>query len=264
LYVLLLLMYGMAWAVPPADVYRVDARPPGEIFKDGFKAWGSNGDLLAHILGTSLTRTGDEGSSFVATTETLEAAYRIIQRMYENDLALRRTNFYIYEIRADQTFYQVDRYLESLERNPPAGQNRRGIAEVRRAYRYEREWVAAGGIPARQVRLAREVHFDRDTGRVVDLAEQSNDDYNGADTHGNTEVYRGPQRVLGRQAFILNSTVEFLRGFAVTLAYCPLPQAGERKVRFITAGGCGNPTVVHLDRDLTGLTEILPILLYED
>jgi len=262
---LLLLMYSAAWATPPTNVFRVDERPPSEIFKNGFNKRGQNDYLLAHVLGTSLM-PGSEGSFFVATTATLETAYLIAQRRYQYNPALQTSPLYIYEIRADQNFYEVDLYMENMEENPPEGESRINIARARQAYRYQREWVAAGGIGPQLIRRARQIHFEG--GRIIDDHHdfENGGIYADADTHANAGIYprlglQTYHRVLGGRAFILNSTVDFLRGFAVSLAYCP-PVAERRIKRQV--GGCDNPTVIYPYTDLTGLTEIYPLLLNEE
>jgi len=249
----------------PKEVYRVDERPPDIIFSKGFTPWGKNDYLLAHVFGESLMQAGPEGSAFVATTETLEAAYRIAQTRFRlTPVGLQTRPLFIYEIRTDQNFYGVARYMEAMEENPPEGVNRRNIAFARAAFRYQREWVAAGGIPARQVRLARQIFF-RD-GQIVDEDTIKNEDFENADTQANEGIYPalGVLRFLGRQAFILNSTVEFLRGFAVTLAYCPPPVEDRKKRLAAVENVCPAPRVLYLDRDLTRLTEVLPLLLNDD
>ncbi|GIU28981.1 hypothetical protein L2719_02165 [Shewanella schlegeliana] len=49
-------------------VYRFDSRPPEEIFKKGFKSWGDNMDLLAHISGDSCAGPREaRDSGFIST-----------------------------------------------------------------------------------------------------------------------------------------------------------------------------------------------------
>lgn len=100
-----------AIATPPQVVYRIDERPPDAIFKQGFTANGRNDYLLAHVLGASLVRGLPENqrSNFVATTATLQTAYLIAERRWQFNPALRTRPLFIYEIRADQNFYEVDR-----------------------------------------------------------------------------------------------------------------------------------------------------------
>ncbi|AMB88149.1 hypothetical protein AWM79_23880 [Pseudomonas agarici] len=271
IFLLSILFFSSVLAAPPKKVYRVDDRPPDEIFSTentkAFAPWGENDYLLAHVLGVSLRQLGPEGSAFVATAETLEAARQVAQTRFRLTPPTQRVRpLYIYEIRAEQNFYEVDRYMEALERNPPEDESRRDIAFARSAFRYQREWVAFGGITNAQVRLARRIYFNEDTLQIEEDGVIENEHFVAANTRANDGIFplQGMHPLLGRQAFILNSTVEFLSGFAVSLAYCP-PPAVDRKIRLkVAESNCNNPTVIHLDRDLTGLNEILPILLNED
>lgn len=231
------------------ELYRVDVRSPAQVFASGFTPCGRNDYLLAHVLGTSLL-ADHECSFFVAATESLQTAYMIAQRKYQFDPYLQERPLYIYSIRADSKFYGVDRYMEYVERDPPEGESQGRIAELRQGYGNQREWVAAGGIPPRQIRMAREISFRM--GSVIGGSEFANVDYEDADTHANDGVYpplglSGFSGRLGGKAFILNSEEEFKRGFAVSLAYC-FPVADEKK-NSSSSGGCENPTIIDLDSD---------------
>jgi hypothetical protein len=261
----ILLFYSVAVAAP-SEVYRVDERDPDEIFRDGFLPWGKNDYLLDHVLGTSLLQRGDRGSFFVATTDSFEAAQFIAQRRYHFQPNLQNRPLYIYTIRADQHFYEVERYMAQIESDPPEGENRRSIAEARRAYSYQREWVAAGGVPARLIHEAREVVYAN--GEVV-LGDGSttNASYEQGQSHANEDVY--PQRGVQtyhriRQAYALNSTVEFFRGLGIAIAFCPRPSYNEKVRQAVSSGGCLNPTVVDLSTYPLGLGGIYKLLLGED
>lgn len=241
----------IAAATPPHVVYRVDERTPDEIFRTGFEPWGRNDYLLAHVLGESLLSDVPEQqrSYFVATTATLDAAYQIARARWRYAPALRTAPLYIYEIRATQNFYDVDRYMDAIEQNPPEGENRQVIAAARRAYRYQREWAAAGPIDFRQVRWAREIRYRDD--RIGDFREFVNDRRTDENTVANDGIYpilgRQPFHRVRPEAFILNSTVEFLHGFAVSLAYCPLPPAPRYLAMLSSTRECNEPTEVRLD-----------------
>lgn len=53
---------------PQQELFRADDRAPEEIFQEGFKPWGDNMDLEAHVTGDS------QDSGFVATSKTKAAA----------------------------------------------------------------------------------------------------------------------------------------------------------------------------------------------
>ncbi|NWC09124.1 hypothetical protein HX776_09880 [Pseudomonas agarici] len=249
----------------PSEVYRVDERDPDEIFRDGFLSWGKNDYLLDHVLGASLLQRGDRGSFFVATTDNFETAKFIAQRRYHFQPNLRNRSLYIYTIRADQHFYEVDRYMESMESNPPKEENQRSIAEARRAYAYQREWVAAGGVPAKQISEAREVMYANE--EVVLGSESTNAGYEQGQTFASEGIY--PQHGIQayhriRQAYALNSTVEFFQGLGIGIAFCPPPPYAQSVQKITDLDGCMNPTVVDLGTYPIGLGGVYKLLLDED
>ncbi|OCQ52013.1 Pertussis toxin subunit 1 precursor [Photorhabdus australis subsp. thailandensis] len=98
-------------------VYRVDGRPPEEIFKEGFFPWGNNTSLSQHVNGTSCGRNGT--SAYVATTSNRDQAMRIAATLFsaQRIRGENRPPLYLYTIRADRNIYSVRtsaRHLISL------------------------------------------------------------------------------------------------------------------------------------------------------
>lgn len=256
------------WSAPPEVVYRIDERPPGEIFSQGFRPWGDNDYLLAHVTGTSL---GARPSSyFIATTRAQLVATRIAEARFRYNVELRERPLYLYTIRADDTFFSADRYMEHLESDPPEGENRRNIVEARRAYRYQQEWVAAGGIAPENIISAQEVWFVR-IGQLRNGELFSNADFVNRNTRGNSGIYprlgTQPFHRIATRAFFLNSTMDFLHGVAVSLAYCPPSTSSSRRLGTarksdadVEKGGCDNPNSIELNSDVSRIPQI-PLLL---
>ncbi|UGA36174.1 hypothetical protein JOS77_16955 [Chromobacterium haemolyticum] len=60
---------------PVSKVYRADSRPPEDVFKNGFSAWGININFNAHVLGLSGS-SGSRDSAFIPTTSAESIAQR--------------------------------------------------------------------------------------------------------------------------------------------------------------------------------------------
>jgi len=107
-------------------VYRFDSRSPDEIFRDGFRPWGDNLNLLAHLSGETCTYanvgTSDRDSGFVSTTTSeafaLERAGNGARRL--------GAEFYVYQIQPDNNAYNTLQTLEHYDENdlgPPIPPN---------------------------------------------------------------------------------------------------------------------------------------------
>lgn len=155
--------------------------------------------------------------------------------------------------------------MRTLEENPPEGESSTVITHARRAYRYQREWVAVGGIQAGQVRWARQIRIDG-TGHIEDIQDYENWRREDRDTHANDGVYSRLGTHLhhraGTRAFILNSTVDFLHGHAVSLAFCPMDNdqvQQERRKILESQDECDKPTVIPLDKKQPEVSELYEV-----
>lgn len=100
-------------------VYRFDSRPPEVIFKQGFKSWGDNMDLLAHISGDSCAgprETRDSGFISTGADEdgVIDAARAKIEFLSQNMTKeeKKKLKIYVYTIEPDSRFYPA---VESLQ-----------------------------------------------------------------------------------------------------------------------------------------------------
>jgi hypothetical protein len=154
-------------AVPPSEhgliptyVYREDNRPPEEIFRTGFSAWGTNPDLASHVEGrTSNNRRagsgGDAGSLFIPTTKSLSWLQNTWarNRIFAGGDSPMRT--YIYRIRATGNFFNVYDSLMASARNLPQPERRR-LENIALTYQRQAEWVATERILPNQIEWADE------------------------------------------------------------------------------------------------------------
>jgi len=165
---------GMAVAAPPKFVYRVDSRPPTVIFVEGFRAWGNNRNIVAHINGATCSNDGST-SAFVSTAENIDAA-RAIAREHLG----QRSVTYIYRIRADQTFYSGPASVDWLQQHS-GSVSPLSVMSLEMARRAG-EWDAVGGIPAQNI-VEAEVLTTEDSHMVP------NTRYLNVDTQGNANPY---------------------------------------------------------------------------
>ncbi|MFC0397614.1 scabin-related ADP-ribosyltransferase [Paraburkholderia rhizosphaerae] len=102
-----------AMAAPPKFVYRVDTRSPDEIFSTGFRGWGVDDNIVAHVNGATCNVPGST-SAFISTG----ANYEQIRRIADQHLRQRSVT-YIYTIRADNTFYSGPASVDYFQQYNP-------------------------------------------------------------------------------------------------------------------------------------------------
>lgn len=178
-FVLLLALCGafpsQAWA-KIHFVYRFDTRPPSEIFSTGFVPRGNNADLLQHVISSYR-----DDSAFIGTTSSYEAALRFARTQLRG---VSDVTGYIYEIAADDSFYEVTSSLEGfLERERAAGihpDNRFMALTVDMAiaeFRWEHEFVATRPIAASSIYWGIEVNVMRESHGSVRVEQGSRHDH---------------------------------------------------------------------------------------
>ncbi|WP_071999969.1 scabin-related ADP-ribosyltransferase [Raoultella planticola] len=175
---LLILLSGSASAVD--FVYRVDSRPPSEIFRDGFRSHGNNRNLQQHLRGDSCA-AGSRDSAFIATTTSLSETYNIARQYYSSSTF--RGTLYRYRIRANNIFYSVQPSVNYLTER---GVTFTGFEQI--MMREQNEVVAVEHIPTENIAEAVELTYDRLSGRVLDGAGTSNARYISISTTSNTGV----------------------------------------------------------------------------
>ena len=147
------LQISTALANPPAWVYRIDTREPSEIFLTGFSPRGDNDNLADHFLSVSYY---DGTSSFVGTTSEFHAALMFASGILRH---APTGEIYVYAIRPDHSFYSVAASIQHHVAMIGASAELRSrlpnyLQRLQRAqidYRWEREWVTQGVIPANQI-----------------------------------------------------------------------------------------------------------------
>ncbi|MEE8658662.1 hypothetical protein CGLAMM_02030 [Acetobacteraceae bacterium EV16G] len=129
-------IYAVANDVPnKGTVFRVDTRPPDEIFRDGFRSWGDDDNVRDHSTGASCYNHRRE-SAFVAVTTDPEYAGQYARRLAEQ----MEGTAYVYIITSRDNMYN---FFETLRL---AGyQTGLGMAER------QSEWIAVGSIAANTI-----------------------------------------------------------------------------------------------------------------
>ena len=192
---------------PVRFVYRVDLRSPEEIFEHGFSTLGDVRNFFEHILSTNFGR-----SYFISTSETPTAAIRFFGSWLREYVPEHPRRAYLYEIRADQHFYNARATGENLldlmrQRQVVFDSGDRemaqmGIRALRTSFAYQREWFTDGPIAAANVRSAWLVdavpvepgHAHHPAGRVVETTrinepEMHNPHYQELQTQANDQPW---------------------------------------------------------------------------
>lgn len=171
---------------PVIVVYRVDARSYQDVFRNGFTSWGSNTDFADHLFGDS-GPTGTRDSAFIATTTSLEFAYR-----YAGDMAYTIAHerssqdgfAYIYNIRATDNMYSAAATMSyiynSIHQNVPP--------VVEELLNEQQEWGALSSISNDQIRSVTVVEYYQ--GHVY-YSSFINPYYVDTDTHSNNQPFLG-------------------------------------------------------------------------
>jgi hypothetical protein len=171
---LTVLCHAVRAADPPDIVYRVDSRPPEEVFVHGFQAWGNDHNIVAHVNGhtcTGNTRT----SAFISTMTN----YNMVNALAENHL-MERLVTYIYSIRADSNFYDAAAsvaYYQCYRPSSPLSIS--SIANSRRV----REWAAVRRILPENIHSVQIRHRDGHTTIQLNVM------YDDQATRGNPDIY---------------------------------------------------------------------------
>lgn len=178
-----------ACAISADFVYRIDDRPPSEIFRNGFFSKGTNMILIQHIVGASCHRTGD--SAFIATTSELESARSIADAIFGANRDDSRT-LYLYTIRADSHFYNLTPTVNALEDRGEAFTSQQfAMMEI------QREVVALRNIPNQNIQSVTPIIYDGSSHHTTDGISQSNAAYISRETRINQGVIPGARLSTG-------------------------------------------------------------------
>lgn len=153
---IILITSGLAHAHQVTKVYRADIRYPDEVFKNGFRSWGTNINYMSHILGISGS-LGARNSAFIPTTSSQDVAEGFAR---ERARILDRT-YYVYDIRATDNFYPA---LDSVYHIYDS-HHERVSEDVRMTVAREHEYSAYQHISPQQIRSA--TSFTHVNGRWV-------------------------------------------------------------------------------------------------
>ena len=148
----------------PRFIYRIDSRPPGEIFEEGFQTWGSNTNFFEHILGRSLGDDIPESSrsGIISASDSPDSSLRFFGGMLTDPL--ESLEYYLYEIRADENVYSAQRTASFYNQRISSGSIDFEEGDLEIAidavdsilgdFAYQREWFNVGSIPRERVRSA--------------------------------------------------------------------------------------------------------------
>lgn len=190
--------------------YRVDTRPPNEIFEQGFQPRGINADLLSHVRGMTAGARYDslaEPSAFVATTTSIKVVKHLAWAIL-HDIVRPGESVWIYEVQPDNNSFSVDTSFRlaiemlldndnndsevesktSTSKSSKIDSIRRRINSIRRRaialfieyyelYRNQREYVALGGIGREDIRSSRRVTLNPVNERSYHIAAPQYNDH---------------------------------------------------------------------------------------
>jgi len=124
-----------------AFFYRMDTRPPEEVFQHGFMPSGNDPSLFRHVIGQTC-QPGSQTSGFVAVSANETFAVN-----WGRETQPQGTRFYVYRIRASESFYNAAQSLFHASR-----QTNDSIYELAGwVFMAESEWVTPIGIPAEDI-----------------------------------------------------------------------------------------------------------------
>lgn len=168
--IIIFFLITFSWYANATDfVYRVDSRPPDEIFRDGFRSHGTNRNLQQHLRGDSCA-AGSRDSAFIATTTSLIETYNIARQYYSSS-GFHGT-LYRYRIRANNIFHSIRPSVNYLTQR---GVTFTGFEQI--MMREQNEIVAIEHIPSENIVEAVELTYDRFNSSVSDGRGTSNARY---------------------------------------------------------------------------------------
>ncbi|MBB5121225.1 scabin-related ADP-ribosyltransferase [Streptomyces eurocidicus] len=144
---------------PPKTVYRVDIRPPEEIFREGFKVpgAGTNNNLLDHVSGRSTRQaSGPLGGTTNFVSTSVSERYAAKQGTF--GLLAQNQKVWVYAIQPDRNFYDVQASLDPATNRIPE-QLRTHVEGPRAQYAYQQEWASQGSIRPELVHSANPVRL---------------------------------------------------------------------------------------------------------
>lgn len=148
-------------------VYRIDTRPPEEIFASGFVAQGLDNNLINHVFGWT------RETAFVSTTASLDVAERLA-RLYLEQSSDPDALIYIYRMNANQDFYaaipSLQSFLEQQRGAPMAARNEEREAQLElgiHEYGWEQEFVSVAPVPPSSIYWGRPMRRERDSRGIV-------------------------------------------------------------------------------------------------
>ncbi len=160
-------------------VYRVDSEAPATVFQNGLSAQqsGGNSNLLAYLEGTSI-RFANSGLLVTYTRDT-------------NLNFFSAPTIYIYTIRADAHFYDVNLSLSFCRNNPPSRLAHIVCASLLNnpIYQSENLFVVQNIISASNIESAIEFNYNQITGEYVPGAVTNNPNYQPLGTQSNPYPY---------------------------------------------------------------------------
>lgn len=181
---------------PPEFVWRIDSRPPNEIFRDGMVSWGENMNVYSHLSGESCTELNplERTSGFISTS-----ASQAWSMFYSLSMARHFTGktVYLYQIRADNTFYNAVSSLRHYQNESPDAL----ITELNYIpARNANEYISPLNISPSNIESV--LIFVSSDGAETTLTYEANDNYISRSTHASREPYNGISDSRGRPTWL--------------------------------------------------------------
>ena len=167
----------LSYARPVSKVYRADSRPPEEVFKKGFVAWGNNINFHSHVNGVS----GRKDSAFIPTTSSFKSSEKFAKDLLN---VSSENKSYIYKIRATNNFYSA---LETVYYYHDKIKER--VSDVLRSVlTEEQEYSAYINIPNQLIELV--TIYTKEGSEILEET-MVNPHYSPEKTYSSDEPYKG-------------------------------------------------------------------------
>ncbi|OAT22576.1 enterotoxin A family protein [Proteus myxofaciens] len=145
----------------PEVVYRVDSRSPNDIFTNGFHTWGSNTELLHHLVGDT-SRNHTDG--LISTTSSLDAALQIAA----DTMPIEGDESWLYLIVPNNNFYSVNDSLLNAATNHNISESISNQSlNFYTRFNWQLEYASRGNINSSQIVLAGQLR--NVNGRIVSV-----------------------------------------------------------------------------------------------
>ncbi|MFZ5210252.1 scabin-related ADP-ribosyltransferase [Enterobacter kobei] len=234
-----LLFCGSVIAVnlPEHVVYRIDDRPPSEIFANGFQSYGTNDNVDEHVSGASIR---DRSSAWIATTDNIDTASRIGTARFNLNPSLRNRASWVYEIAQTNNMYDFNRTIDNERTRWFLGaEAREHLDALRTVYGPQREIGALRSVLPNQIVRARQFLWDPISGRGQLTGEWTDNPNYNENLYRNTSMNAGLYRFSRSVHYVIGAA-----NTAIFLAASWCLGQGSSKGRSDNQAICGDSELI--------------------